>query len=65
MSLTQSEQAFVRRMVPHIQAGMTFEEAAKAVLADDERLYLALHDEKTGTAIKSEMAGIVYRRLRA
>lgn len=64
MALTQSEAAFVRRMAPHVEAGKTFAEAAQAVLDDDLRLYLALHNRDTGPAIRADMAAIVYRKIR-
>lgn len=56
--MTKAEQIFVTRMVPHIEAGLSFEAAAKAVLEDDERLYLQAH------VVASAMAEDVYNKLR-
>lgn len=36
--LTPAEQAFALRMVPHLERGLSFEDAARAVLEDDARL---------------------------
>ena len=44
--LTESEQVFVRRMAPHVEAGKTLEEAAQAVLDDDARLFAAIQEGK-------------------
>lgn len=44
MTLTDAEKTFILRMAPHIERGLTFEQAAKAVLDDDERLFAALCD---------------------
>lgn len=37
--LTEDERTFLARALPHYQAGKTLEEAARAVLDDDARLY--------------------------
>jgi len=58
------ELAFIERMKPHCEAGLSVEKAAAAVLADDERLFLAAHDRDTGPAIREEMARQVYGRIR-
>lgn len=83
--MTDGEVVFVRRMLPHFMAGKSVEDAAAAVLADDERLFLALFDRShsefvptaderglshttrvgKGDVIATEMAGEVYRRIRA
>jgi hypothetical protein len=44
--LSGAELVFVQRMLPHFMAGKSVEECAKAVLADDERLYIALHQRR-------------------
>ena len=44
--MTEAELVFVKRMLPHFLAGKSAEECAKAVLADDERLYIALHQRR-------------------
>ena len=45
--LTPDELVFVERMALHIGRGLSFERAARAVLADDERLWKALCDRRT------------------
>lgn len=42
--LSPSERIFALRMLPHIEAGKSFEDAARAVLDDDIRLFSALLD---------------------
>lgn len=42
--LSPAESVFAMRMLPHIEAGKSFEDAARAVLQDDQRLYSALMD---------------------
>lgn len=37
-TLTKAEQTFALRMVPHIERGLSFEDAARAVLRDDARI---------------------------
>lgn len=37
-ALTQAEKTFFLRMAPHIESGMSFEAAGRAVLDDDMRL---------------------------
>lgn len=46
-NLTPGEIIFLRRMLPHFMAGKTVEQAAQAVLADDQRLFLALVENRT------------------
>jgi hypothetical protein len=59
--LTKSEIAFITRMAPHIEAGLSFEDAARAVLADDERLFLAATAKNNiGEAIRAELSEAVY-----
>lgn len=43
--LSGAELIFVRRMLPHFLAGKSVEESAKAILADDIRLFSALLDQ--------------------
>lgn len=71
--LSAAEIVFIRRMLPHIEAGRSLEEAAAAVRADDERIWLACCHELredgsaiTGArgAIAATMAAAIYRRLR-
>ena len=63
--LSPAESAFVERMKPHIAAGLSLEDAAAAVLRDDERLYLAIFDRDTGAEIRSQLAREVYERIRS
>ena len=62
--MTGAELAFVERMRPHVAAGLPIEAAAAAVLADDERLFIALHDRDTGPAIRAEISAGVYYGIR-
>lgn len=62
--MTEAEMAFVNRMMPHILAGSSFEEAARAVLEDDERLWLiSMAKDAIGEAIRSELAAQVYAQI--
>jgi hypothetical protein len=62
--LSPAELVFIKRMAPHVAAGLTIEKAAAAVIADDERLFIALHDRDTGPAIRAEITGQVYAGIR-
>ena len=61
---TEAESVFLERMAPHFAAGLSVEESARAVLADDERLFCALHDRDTGPAIRETLARDVYNGIR-
>lgn len=70
--LTTAERVFLERMVPHLDAGMSFDEAAAAVLADDQRIAEAVLDHSYSqresderSSIRSEISAEVYRRIRA
>lgn len=67
--LTADERVFIERMAPHIERGLSFEDAARAVLADDERLWLAATAGTMGQDVTAELkaglAAIVYRRIRS
>ncbi|MCP1852826.1 MULTISPECIES: hypothetical protein [unclassified Bradyrhizobium] len=64
--LTDDEKAFIARMAPHVMAGKTMEEAAAAVVQDDERLWLtATEDSDVGRAIRDELAATVYAAARS
>jgi O-glycosyl hydrolase len=64
-ALTPAELAFVKRMAPHVAAGMSFDQAAAAVLQDDERLWLAsVENSDSGAAIRESLGQQVYERLR-
>lgn len=40
-TLSGAELVFAKRMLPHVKAGKSFDEAARAVLSDDARLIMA------------------------
>jgi len=62
---TADELAFIKRMAPHIERGASLEGAARAVLADDQRLWLAaVLDTPVGRAIRDDMGARVYAKLR-
>lgn len=61
---TEAESVFLARMAPHFAAGLSIEESAAAVIADDERLFCALHDRDTGPAIREALARDVYTGIR-
>ncbi|MGY4224363.1 hypothetical protein ACVMIH_001724 [Bradyrhizobium sp. USDA 4503] len=64
--LTDDEKALIARMAPHVMAGKTMEEAAAAVIQDDERLWLtAMEDSDVGRAIRDELADKVYAAARS
>lgn len=64
--LTPAERVFIARMAPHVLAGKTLEEAAAAVIQDDERLWLAATlNTEAGKAIRAELCREVYDKLRA
>lgn len=44
--LSKAEQVFALRMLPHLNAGKSFEDAARAVLDDDERILAAFCDHR-------------------
>lgn len=63
--LTEAERIFLDRMVPHILAGKRLVDAARAVLEDDERVWLTtMADTDEGAAIREELGKQVYERIR-
>lgn len=44
--MTEAEKIFVQRMLPHFMTGKSVEDCAKAVLEDDERLFVAFHERR-------------------
>jgi len=62
--LSEGERVFIQRMAPHVAAGLSIEEAAAAVIKDDERLWCALHDRDTGPEIRASLTREVYSRIR-
>ncbi len=63
--LSKDEEIFVKRMVPHVEAGMTFEEAAQAVIEDDQRIFNAFVDKSTtGDVMAEAITSAVYHSLR-
>lgn len=55
--MTQNELTFVRRMAHHVAAGLTIEAAARAVLADDQRLLSALMEDRPTRATGAQGDG--------
>lgn len=45
--LTPAEKAFVDRMAHHVAKGLSFDDAARAVIEDDQRIFAALCDRST------------------
>jgi hypothetical protein len=65
MTMTPAEKTFVNRMIPHVLAGKSFEDAARAVLADDERIWLAsTAKDDMGEFIRRELAAQIHCALR-
>jgi hypothetical protein len=65
MTMTPAEKAFVNRMIPHVLAGKSLEDAARAVLADDERIWLAsTAKDDIGEFIRRELAAQIHCALR-
>lgn len=64
--MTATEQAFVNRMIPHVLAGKSFEDAARAVLDDDERIWLAsTAKDDIGEFIRRELAAQIFHGIRS
>jgi len=51
--LTNAEKTFALRMLPHLVTGISFEEAASAVLDDDSRLFSAFCDRSHDVIVGS------------
>ena len=63
--MTAAEKTFLNRMVPHMMAGLSIEQAGRAVLADDERLWLAATEKSdVGQAIRDGICERVYAGIR-
>lgn len=43
-TLTPAEKTFIERMASHAARGLSFEDAARAVIADDQRIFAAFCD---------------------
>lgn len=54
--MTDAEMTFVKRMLPHFLAGKSAQEAAEAVLADDNRIANAILADQSATIV-GEFAG--------
>lgn len=66
-TLTPDELVFVQRMLPHVLAGKSFDEAAQAVLDDDQRIAAEVFDSnRTGQreGIRELITADIYKRLR-
>lgn len=53
MDLTPAELVFVKRMLPHYLAGKTVEQAAAAVIEDDERIFAAFCDRGSNQYVQT------------
>jgi len=49
--LTDAEQIFARRMLPHYLSGKSIAECARAVLEDDARLFNAYSDRRSSSFV--------------
>lgn len=45
--LTPAEKTFVDRMAHHVAKGLSFDDAARAVIEDDQRIFAALCDRRS------------------
>ena len=65
-ALTLPEKAFISRMAIHAAAGMSFDDAARAVLADDQRIMATLDANRAvRQEVTTRMASTVWNRVRA
>jgi hypothetical protein len=64
-ALTNEEKVFLARMAHHAANGHGFDTAARMVLADDRRIWIALQDRDAGPAILDQMAADVWHKCRA
>ena len=65
-SLTQDEARFIARMMPHLITGLSFEDAAQAVIRRDiELMTLALSDTDEGAEIRLALAEDIYHTIRS
>ena len=63
--MTEAERIFLNRMVPYMVAGKSLAEAGRAVLADDERIWLAaMEGTEQGAAIRAELIREVYEQIK-
>lgn len=59
--MTKAEMTFLNRMLPHMMAGKSLDDAARAVLADDERLWFGtMAQDDIGATIRAELAAQVH-----
>lgn len=72
-TLLPAELNFIKRMAFHVEKGLSFDDAARAVIADDERLfnafcdrsaahYVQTFDDRGTTWTNAERPGDVIRR---
>lgn len=65
--MTPAELIFVKRMLPHFEAGLSVVDAAKAVLADDERIMndvFANSRRGVEDGVRTELASRIYHACR-
>lgn len=68
MKLTRDEEVFLARMLPHYAAGLSVEDAARAVLADDERIFNEVFaNNRTGVeaGVREALSAEIYAACRA
>ena len=46
-AFTPGELVFLKRMAFHVCNGLSMDDAARAVIADDERIFSAIHDKRS------------------
>lgn len=63
--MTNNERAFISRMAPHVEAGKSFDDAARAVLAADQRLLRLWSDVDIGPEIRRALSETIYKSIRA
>lgn len=63
-TLTPAEQVFLNRMAEHMAKGKSFEDAARAVLDDDQRISVFVLNSKDGPAVQKALAAEVYHDIR-
>lgn len=70
MKLSSDEQAFVDRMAVYVAKGASFDDAAKAVVADDKRIadafgvYEGNRKSAAKCDVRAAFAGTVYRAIK-
>lgn len=66
--MTKDEEIFVARMLPHVMAGMSITDAARAVLDDDQRIMnevFANNRRGVEAGVREALVAEIYTALRA